>query len=48
MHAYPNYYLKTFYFFSLLYIKMNGKNINFNNKNIKKATSTIKTEKYLI
>ena len=27
---------------------MNGKNINFNNKNIKKATFTIKTKKYLI
>ena len=48
MHAYPNYYLKTFYFFSLLYIKMNGKNINFNNKNIKNVTFTIKTKKYLI
>ena len=39
---------KFFYFFSLLYIRMNGKNINFDNKNIKKVTSTIKTKKYLI
>ena len=27
---------------------MNGKNINFDNKNVKKATFTIKTKKYLI
>ena len=27
---------------------MNVKNINFENKNMKKATSTIKTKKYLI
>ena len=26
-----------FYFFSLLYIRTNGKNINFDNKNIKKS-----------
>ena len=32
-----NYYEKIFYFFSLLYIRMNGKSINFNNKNIKKS-----------
>ena len=35
MYTY-NYYLKNFYFFSLLYIRMNGKNINFNNEKIKK------------
>ena len=40
MHVYPNY------FFSLLYIRMNGKSINFDNK--RKATSTTKTKKYLI
>ena len=34
--------------FFLLYIRMNGKNINFDNKNIKKVTSVIKTKKYLI
>ena len=34
MHVYPNY------FFSLLYIRMNGKK--------RKATSTTKTKKYLI
>ena len=27
---------------------MNGKNINFNNKNIKKETFTIKTKKYIM
>ena len=27
---------------------MNGKSIHFDNKNIKKATSTLKTKKYLI
>ena len=32
-----NYYEKIFYFFSLLYIRMKGKSINFNNKNIKKS-----------
>ena len=48
MHVYRNYYKKIFYFFSLPYIRMNGKSINFDNKNIKKATSTIKTKKYLI
>ena len=36
-----------FNFFSLLHIRMHGKN-NFNNKNIKKATSIIKTKKCLI
>ena len=45
MHVYPNYYLKIFYFFSLLYVRMHGKNINLNNKNIKKVTFTIKTKK---
>ena len=29
--------IKKFYFFSLLYMRMNGKNINFENKNIKKS-----------
>ena len=32
-----NCYKKTFTFFSLLCIRMNGKNINFNDKNIKKS-----------
>ena len=32
-----NYYKKTFTFFSLLCIRMNRKNINFNDKNIKKS-----------
>ena len=36
MHVYPNCYKKN-YFFSLLHIRMNGKSINFNNKNIKKS-----------
>ena len=29
--------IKRFYFFSLLYIRMNEKKINFDNKNIKKS-----------
>ena len=45
MYTY-NYYKKFFTFLS--YIRMNGKNINFNNKNIKKVTFTIGTKKYLI
>ena len=32
-----NYYKFFFDFFSLLYIRMNGKSINFNNKNITKS-----------
>ena len=40
--------IKNFHFFSLLYIRMNGNNINFDNKNITKATFIIKTKKYLI
>ena len=47
MHVYPNYYKKICHFFSLLYIKMNENNINFDNKNITKATFII-TKKYLI
>ena len=43
-----NYYKKFFTFFSLLYIRMNKKNINFDNKNMKKATFTTKAKKYLI
>ena len=39
---------KNFHFISSLYIRMNGKNINFDIKKIKKATSTTKTKKYLI
>ena len=35
MHVYPNYHKKIFYFFYWLYIRINRKNINFNNKNIK-------------
>ena len=45
---YTKIFIKNFYFFSLLYIRMNRKSINFENKNIKKATFTIKTKKYLI
>ena len=32
----PKLLQKNFYFFSLGYIRMNGKNINFNDKKIKK------------
>ena len=45
MHVYPNYYKKKFFF--SLSIRMSGNSINFNDKKIKKATST-KTRKYLI
>ena len=34
----PKLLVKKNYFFSLLYIKMSGKNINFNDKKIKKYT----------
>ena len=37
-----NYYKKTFYFFSLLYIRMN---INFDNKNVKKSNFYNKNKK---
>ena len=33
----PIIIIKIFYFFSLQYIRMNGKSINFDNKNIKKS-----------
>ena len=36
MCVYLNYYLKN-YFFSLQYIRMSGKNINFDDKKIKKS-----------
>ena len=37
MCAHTNYNKKIFEFFSLLYIRMNGKNINFNDKKIRKS-----------
>ena len=39
---------KNFYFFSLLYIRMNGKKINFDNKNIKKSDFYNKNKKIFI
>ena len=39
---------KKFYFFSLLYIRMNGKKINFDNKNIKKSDFYNKNKKIFI
>ena len=49
MHVYPNYYKNFFLtFFSLTYVRMNAKNINFNHKKIKKVTFIIKTKKYLV
>ena len=45
MHVYPNYYKKFFYFFSLLYIRMNGNSINFDNKNIEKSDFYNKNKK---
>ena len=41
----PKLSLKNFYFFSLLYIRMNGKNINFDKKNIKKSDFYNKNKK---
>ena len=40
----PKLLQKKFYFFSLQYIRMSGKNINFEDKKIKKVTF-IKTKK---
>ena len=37
--------IENFYFFSLLSVRMNGKNINFNNKNIKKSNFYNKNKK---
>ena len=45
MHVYPNYYNFFFNFFSLLYIRMNGNSINFDNKNIKKSDFHDKNKK---
>ena len=42
MHVYPSYYKNNFTFFSLLYIRMSGNKINFDDKKI------IITKKYLI
>ena len=39
---------KNFYFFSLLYIRMKGKKINFDNKNIKKSDFYNKNKKIFI
>ena len=41
---YLNYYKNKIYFFSLLYVKLSGKTINFDNKKSEKATF-IKTKK---
>ena len=45
MHVYPNYYKKKFYFFSLLYIRTNGKSINFNDKKTQKSDFYNKNKK---
>ena len=37
MQAYASYYKSIFHFFSLLYVRIEGKNITFNKKNIKKS-----------
>ena len=42
---YTQIIIKNFYFFSLLYIRMNGKNINFNNEKIKKSDFYNKNKK---
>ena len=44
MHI-QNYYKKFFYFFSSLYIRMDGKSINFNDKKIKKSDFYNKNKK---
>ena len=44
MHVYNNYYKKYFTFF-LLYIRLNEKNINFNDKKIKKSDFYKKSKK---
>ena len=41
-------FLKKFYFFSLLDIRMTRNNIHFNSNNKKKLTLTTKIKKYLI
>ena len=41
----PKLLLKKFTFFSLLYIRMNGKNINFNNEKIKRSDFYNKNKK---
>ena len=41
----PIIIIKNFYFFSLLYMGMDGKNINFNNKKIKKSDFYNKNKK---
>ena len=41
----PKLLQKNFYFFSFLYIRMNGKNINFDNKKIKKSDFYNKNKK---
>ena len=46
---YTHIYYKKLLLFSSLYIRMNGKSINFNDKkNLKKLTFITKTKKYLI
>ena len=46
---YTPFIIKKFYFFSSQSIRMSGNSINFDNKKIKKVTSTTtKTKKYLI
>ena len=42
---YTQIIIKIFLLFSLLYIRMNGKNINFDNKNIKKRDFYNKNKK---
>ena len=48
MYVYHSYYKKHFYFFSLSYIRMSGKSINFNNKKIKTKLNFTKIKKYLV
>ena len=45
---YTQIIVKKFLLFFFTVYKNERKNINFDNKNIKKATSTIKTKKHLI
>ena len=48
MHVYPNYYKKTFYFFSLSYMKNGEKNHRFRvEKTTKKNFTAMIIKKYL-
>ena len=47
-YTYTQILFKKIYFFSSPSIRMSGNSINFDDKKIKKVTSTTKTKKYII